>query len=1258
MHQGFKGLRGAAMLLLCTALAGILSGCPTANVGLALLPSPQQLDFGTGSTTITLSVKTNFSTSTPEPLVIKASDPWIVVARCTDPAENCLSGSLTEMTLVSISVDRTKTAAGTNRGSVRLECGGATPVIVPVIAEDILQADFELSRRQVGVGEAVNFSNTSVGTAQSGPITAYLWNFGDGTTSTQRTPSHVYGRPGVYDVTLTVTAANGTETIVREDFVVVGDPQPAPDFSGTPREIFVGDVVAFTDKTATDAGRVISRLWDFGDGKTSTALNPTHRYDSPGLKTVALTVSTEFATASGSKPGYVLVKRKVPPVAAIAVSTVNPLVGEAIQFNDASEPGTKPASAWIWDFGDGTVSTKQNPTHVYSRAGTYTVKLTVSTPHGSDSTTISLSLNFQAPSVNFEALNVNPSTCSDPIACPEAVQFVDRTNPGSGTIVSWAWDFGDGGTSNQRNPKHGYKAVGTYTVSLTVKTTAPQNNLGTETKQNYIVAVNPPRPGFRIGQRSPFTSSPVSFINETLIGTETDVSYAWDFDGLDTTTTDRSTDVNPTYQYTQAGTYNARLTVSTATRSEVFSMPVIVDGVTTPKFTAAPRAATTATIVQFTDTTEAGRSGAGSGNVPISAYRWEFGDGTIATTRNPTHQYQEPGTYNVKLTVTYKHSGSGDTFTANKVETGFITVTFPTPPTADFSITNSDCIFTGDTVNFAAVTAPEIDSYEWNFGDPGSPNNTDSASSPSHTYSGPGVYTVTLTVTDLDLRAPFNTDTTQFDLVVADFTDLDMYVRTPDPRFTFNQVGNSIPITIGLTTAGTAFNLYMVSGTWRTNADITVGAGIQDYIAWKHNLTIFEPVNRTEDTALLFVSGGSRTDDPPTEADLRDLSLAEIAVATASPMVILDDVPAQPIDFIGDTGGAKVEDAIIAWSFNKYLTDFRAGRPVYPAAAEPWPVVQTMARAAVRAMDVAQAFSASQGNRIEDFVVTGASKRGWTTWLTGITDCRVKAMVPIVIDVLNMDQNLAHHKAVYRTQPTGTSGGFSTAVQDYTDLGVFDRLVPDANGNLPADALGLLAQVDPYEYRNRVIIPKYLINASGDEFFPSDSSQYYLDDLLGETNISYIPNVGHSLGNDAADPFNEDSASFMLASWYLAILQDVPRPSISSAFPDDNTIVVSLDNPAAGTPTVRLWSITNPTHRDFRKAITDSLGRSWTSTQLARQDDGTYIGTVNTPVSGWTAFYIQVRFPNPVIPAVIVPDAPTPEFVFSTPIRVVPDVLP
>jgi len=1245
-------IRGALAASLWVGTMALVSGCPTEDAGLALITTPKSIDFGQNQQSIQLNVRTNFSTTKPEPLTIRASQPWITVNECLDASEGCLVGTITESRNITVGVNRSLTTLGANRGTLTLDVPGASRVVLDVFAEDIYLPEFSVPSRRVAIGQSVSFNNTSSAAPAAGTITGYLWDFGDGTTSTQPAPIKTYALPGVYTVKLTMNTQAGSETLTKNDYIVVGDPKPTPDFTAQPREIFLGDRVQFSDLTTSNAGPVKLRTWTFGDGGKSTALNPTHQYSKTGLFDVTLDVETEFATAATTKPGYILVKRKQAPEAIISVSTVKPAVGDIIQFNDGSVPGSAPIKQRVWRFGDGSVSTLQNPTHTYQQAGTFTVELTVISDHGSDTATVQLNLDFTAPTPDFEALETNPSTCSDPVTCPEAVQFVDRSNPGSGTIRKWEWNFGDGGTSTEQNPKHGYNQVGTFTVSLTITTTAPRNNVATVVKKDLIVTVNPPRPDFAISTVSPFTSTQVTFSNRTRLGTERPVTYKWDFDGNLNTVTDTSTLESPVYQYPSAGTFQPTLTASSATRSEVVSKPIIVDGVTSAALIASPRSATTATLIQFNDRTSFGTKGTG-GTVVAETYRWDFGDGQISTLKDPTHTYSAVGTYNVTLTVTYRHSGSGVLFTTTKTESSYVTVRLPDPPVADFSINNADCVFVGDTLSVSAVTNSAIDLYEWDFGDPDGAGNTAGTPNASKIYAEPGLYTIKLTVTDTALQAPFNKSTKELEVVVADLTDLDAYVREPDPRFTFSQVGQPFTLSIGLLNAGTAYNLYMNSGSWRSNTDIDVSE--YDGITWKHNVTIVNPSNRVHDTAVLLVNGGSRFDAAPNAADLSSVAAPEIALATGSPLVILDDVPAQPISFVGDTLSDRTEDEIIAYSFDKFLEDFDANRPLYPTAEDPWPVVQVMARAAVRAMDVAQDYSANEiGDPIEDFIVAGASKRGWTTWLTGISDCRVKAMAPIVIDLLNVDESMIHHRKSLANQALGTTGGFSDAIIDYTNLGIFQRLTV-AND---AGAAALIQQVDPYEYRDRVVIPKLLLNASGDEFFLPDSAQFYIDDLVGETSISYIPNVGHSLGANAFDIGDNNSALFILTSWILGILQDVERPAINWAFPNDNTIVVNLDDPSGETPEVRLWSINDPNFRDFRKAYTDSIGRSWSSQLLSPQPDGTYVGNVADPVSGWTAYYIQVRFDSDAEPEINIPGQPQPEYVFSTPIRVVPDVYP
>src|SRR5262249_29433953 len=156
-----------------------------------------------------------------------------------------------------------------------------------------------------------------------------------------------------------------------------------------------------------------------------------------------------------------------------------------------------------------------------------------------------------------------------------------------------------------------------------------------------------------------------------------------------------------------------------------------------------------------------------------------------------------------------------------------------------------------------------------------------------------------------------------------------------------------------------------------------------------------------------------------------------------------------------------------------------------------WPARLPMTKSAVRAMDAITAFAASAaggGARVSRFVVSGASKRGWTTWTTAAVDKRVTAIVPAVIDLLNVEPSFIHHWQAY--------GAWSDAVHDYVEQGLMDWL-----GSRQFHALMHIE--DPYEYRARLTMPKLLVNASGDQFFLPDSSQFYFSDLKGENHLRY-----------------------------------------------------------------------------------------------------------------------------------------------------------
>jgi PhoPQ-activated pathogenicity-related protein len=315
--------------------------------------------------------------------------------------------------------------------------------------------------------------------------------------------------------------------------------------------------------------------------------------------------------------------------------------------------------------------------------------------------------------------------------------------------------------------------------------------------------------------------------------------------------------------------------------------------------------------------------------------------------------------------------------------------------------------------------------------------------------------------------------------------------------------------------------------------------------------------------------------------------------------------------FAGETQGRQ-EDSLIAYTWDKFL---RTGDPK-------WPARLPMTKSAVRAMDTVTAFcgSAEGGNvKVDGFVVAGGSKRGWTTWATAAVDKRVVAIVPIVIDVLNVEASMLHHYAAY--------GFWAPAVGDYTLFRIMEWMGTPEN-----DAL--LKIEDPYTYRGRYTMPKFIINACGDQFFLPDSSQFYFDELPGVKYLRYVPNADHSLrGSDAYQT---------LQACYNAVLYNKPLPQFSWTLEKDGAIrVTAKDKPTE----VKLWQATNPDARDFRLEM---IGAKYQATTLTDEGGGVYVGKVPEPAKGWTAYLVELTFPSGIAEP----------FKFTTPVRVVPDTLP
>jgi PhoPQ-activated pathogenicity-related protein len=430
-------------------------------------------------------------------------------------------------------------------------------------------------------------------------------------------------------------------------------------------------------------------------------------------------------------------------------------------------------------------------------------------------------------------------------------------------------------------------------------------------------------------------------------------------------------------------------------------------------------------------------------------------------------------------------------------------------------------------------------------------------------------------------------------------TALDRYVAAKDSVYAWKVVN---------TAHGDGYQawvLELTSQTWRTAAEV-------DKPVWKHWLTVVKPQRTTSSTAMLFIGGGNNTDPAPTTANPRTVSYALEANTVVADLGM---VPNQPLVFWDSKDKKRSEDDLIAYTRVKHFS----------TKDDTWLVRLAMVKSGVRAMDAVQEFLATeQGGRltVNRWVVSGGSKRGWTTWLVGAVDKRVVAIMPTVIDALNSEAITRHHFEAM--------GFFSSALDDYVNHGLFPHKIgtPEYKAVLDIE--------DPYVYRHRdqLKMPKFLTHASGDQFFLPDNSRFYFKDLEGEKYIRYVPNARHNLGGS-------DAREGLLA-FYQSFLANKPRPKFTWAKSADGSIRVAVtDKPKA----VNLWQATNPKARDFRL---DEIGPAYKSTPLAEQSPGVYFAQATKPPQGFTAMFVELIYDG----------VGTNPLKFTSEVSVVPDVLP
>jgi PKD repeat protein len=303
----------------------------------------------------------------------------------------------------------------------------------------------------------VKFIDTSSNSPKS-----WTWSFGDGETSTEQNPTHIYASKGSFTVTLTSTNAGGSSTVTKQAYVTVSEESMAPvaSFVTATTTGSTPLTVKFID---TSANGPTSWVWTFGDGSSGIAQNPTHTYLLKGKYTVTLTATNSVGSSTESKLDYITAKETEP----VADFTANITSGPApltVVFNDTS---SNVPTSWKWLFGDTDNSEIQNPVHQYTTAGDYTVMLTATNGKGYNTTSKIKYIHVRAVTAPTASFTVNTSTGRAPLA----VRFTDtsQNNP-----TSWQWTFGDGSDSAEQNPTHTYVSTGTYTVVLTV--TNPQGS--------------------------------------------------------------------------------------------------------------------------------------------------------------------------------------------------------------------------------------------------------------------------------------------------------------------------------------------------------------------------------------------------------------------------------------------------------------------------------------------------------------------------------------------------------------------------------------------------------------------------------------------------------------------------------------------------------------------------------------------------------------------------------------------------------------
>lgn len=652
----------------------------------------------------------------------------------------------------------------------------------------------QFSESTVCEGNATVFANQS--SISAGSISTYYWNFGDGSTGIGVAPSHTYASAGNYITTLVVQSALGCiDTLIQSLNV---NPNPIVSFSAN--DVCHGDSTEFINSSYVPNGILSDINWDFGDGASSTDLNPKHKYVQPGTYQVTLSVGSDQACNKIYSKDVTVNAR---PSAAILAGNV--CDGLPVSFVDNSTISSGTISGYYWNFGDGTGSNNQNETHQYLLAGTYNVVLLATSDKGCLGVAAANTSVFDMPLADFST----SSSCEG-----AATNYTDLSVIPNGTISSWDWSLGDGNTASGNAPSHTYANPGNYIISLVVTSASGCKDTLEKTISVYPV----PLANFASGNVC--LGDTTNFFDQSQVLGGSPFTYSWNLG--DGTTSSIGT---PSHLYATAGTFPVLLTVTTpfGCSNTIMQMVNVYDHPNTD-FISGNVCMNSPTLFMDASTVSDGT---------ITGWSWTLGDGTNATAQNPSHFYNTQGVYTITLETTSNHGCRLSVIDSIEV------YGLPTPS----PISGTGCVNNNiSLMDTSSGPNNNITTWEWDFGN-GIINTNPTVST---SFATSGTHTVSLTTTNANgCRATNIVNVIISPLPVAGFIPSDACANS-STVFTNTSTISSGTISgyfwdfgdgFGISTSVNPSYSYLQPGTYTVTMIATSNEGCSDTIT--HIVTIF-----------------------------------------------------------------------------------------------------------------------------------------------------------------------------------------------------------------------------------------------------------------------------------------------------------------------------------------------------------------------------------------------------------------------------------